>query len=385
MNRVGIVLLVATLVGGCAVSPDSGPKLGHREVSPAMLLSASPLASGAPPADLAGFDMLQVSPEMAAFLDEHIGDAGNRYARMRRLVFAIMGGDEFELVYDESTRTAEQTFQDRRGNCLSFTNLFVAMARHLDIHASYQEVEVPPDWSLAGESLLFSQHVNAHVDLGAGEVRIVDFNLVDFNVAYDRRIISDQRARAHYFSNIGVDHMLAGETATAYWNFRQALMEDASFGPAWINLGILHRREGWPAWAEAAYLQGLVVDDFNPVAMSNLASLYEEEGMEERAAYYRERVELHRMRNPYFRYYLAQAAVVEGDYRGAVDHLKFAIGKRADEPRFYSLLSVSYLMSGDKAAAQRWMEKAEAVAADGEDRQRYHRKLEWLMSQGVQR
>lgn len=382
MKRLWILLLAVSLAGGCAVAPGGGPRIGEREVSPAMLLGSSPLGPGSPPRSLGQVDVLEVTPEMAAFLDRYVGDTGNRFARMRRLVDAIMGGEEFLLVYDESTRTAEQTFADRRGNCLSFTNLFVALARYLDIEANFQEVEVPPDWSLAGESMLFSQHVNVHIDLGADEVRVVDFNLYDVNLALDRRVISDQRARAHYFSNIGVDHMLGGRNADSYWNLRQALLEDATFGPAWINLGILHRREGYPAHAEAAYLQALEVDAFNPVAMSNLASLYEEEGLEDKASYYRDRVQQHRMSNPYYRYFLAQSAVVEGDYRGAIEHLRFAIRKRENEPRFYSLLSVSYLMAGDRDAAEAWMQKAESVAAEGQERQRYHRKLEWLMSQG---
>ena len=36
---------------------------------------------------------------------------------------------------------------------------------------------------------------------------------------------------------------------------RQGLMEEPSFAPAWVNLGILHRREGYPQYAEAAFLE----------------------------------------------------------------------------------------------------------------------------------
>jgi hypothetical protein len=43
-------------------------------------------------------------------------------------------------------------------------------------------------------------------------------------------------------------------------------------------------------------------------------------------------------------------------------------------------------MGGDKASAERWMKKAEAVAAQtsgqASEQQKYHHKLEWLMSQG---
>jgi Flp pilus assembly protein TadD len=104
-----------------------------------------------------------------------------------------------------------------------------------------------------------------------------------------------------------------------------------------------------------------------------------------KAQEYRDWVQSHRMKNPYYRYYLARDAVAEGDYQSAISHLNYAIRHRENESRFYSLLSVSHLMSGDKAAAERWMRKAEAVAVQEADREKYHHKLEWLMSQGSRR
>jgi Flp pilus assembly protein TadD len=387
LHKFSLVLMIFAMAvaTGCVAPGQPKSELGSGLVTAGMILEQSPLADGAGPQDLPDVDILEVTPEMVAFIEENIRGARNRYARMKRLIYAIMGSDSFQLIYDDTTRTARETFEDRRGNCLSFTNMFIAMARYLDIHASYQEVDIPPDWYLAGESFLFSQHVNVYVDLGADEIRIVDFNMYDFKTTYERRIISDRRARAHYFSNIGVDHMLAGDRRDAYLNFRRAIREDSTFAPAWVNMGILHRREQFPGYAEAAYSRALEIDQFNPVAMSNLASLYDEAGMTEKAQEYRDWVRTHRMKNPYYRYYLARDAVAEGDYRTAISHLNYAIRHRENESRFYSLLSVSHLMSGDKAAAERWMTKAEAVAIEEADREKYHHKLEWLMSQGNRR
>ena len=33
-----------------------------------------------------------------------------------------------------------------RGNCLSFSSMFVAMAREADLTAYFQEVYIPPNW-----------------------------------------------------------------------------------------------------------------------------------------------------------------------------------------------------------------------------------------------
>lgn len=376
--KFGAGLLAGVLLSSCVSTPDHS-LLENNRVTADMLLDQSPLSDGTVGSDLARLDILELTPEMKAFIDEYVGDRRNRNARLKRLIHAVMGDDNFELVYDDATRTAAETFRDRRGNCLSFTNLFIAMARHLEIQAHYQEVEIPPDWSLVGESFLFSQHVNVFLDLGADETRIVDFNVYDFNVSYERRLISDARARAHYFSNIGVDHMLAGETAEAYANFRQAVVEDETFSPAWINMGILHRREGFPDYAETAFRQALEIYSFDFLAMSNLANLYEEQGLVEPAEQYRSRVRDHRMNNPYYLYGLAQTAIVDGDYQSAIGYLRDAIRKRDEDSRFYSLLSVSYYLAGDEKAAARWMERAGELADDEGSRLRYHSKLDNLM------
>jgi Tfp pilus assembly protein PilF len=399
-------ILAILALSSCATAPDNASPPAGPEVSASMVLESSPLADGVETLDFSQLDILEMTPEMKAFVDSYVGDANNMFARMRRLLHAVVGDGNFDLVYDDKTRTAQETFRDARGNCLSFTNLFIAMARYLDLNASYQEVDIPPDWSLVGESFLFSQHINVLVDLGVGlrtdvitgtrmkqrrslttaRQRVVDFNNYDFRITYERGVISDERARAHYFSNIGVDHMLNGDTALAYANFRQALLEDSSFSPAWINMGVLHRRENYPGYAEAAFKQALAIDRFNRIAMSNLANLYKEEELMELAEFYNNKVERHRMNNPYYRYFLAQNAVIDGDYNAAKKHLEFAISKRENEDRFYFLMSMSYLMSGDKEAANTWMAKAEELAGDDDDRQRYQNKMDRLfMSQGLNR
>ena len=379
MNRWLLPALACAALGACAAPPvETVARLGSGAITPDLLLTTGPLEGGAPAAQLAPVDILELTPEMKAFLDEHMTERQEERDRLRALIYAVIVEGTFDLVYDESTRTAGETFRDRRGNCLSFTNMFIAMARYMGLEAKYQEVDVPPDWSLNGEAFLLSKHVNALLELSYGE-RIVDFNVYDFKMTFDKNVISDRRGRAHYFNNIGVEHLLSGDNALAVANFRESLHEDAKFTPAWVNLGILYRREGHPEYAEAAYLQALRTDHRNLVAMSNLANLYEAEGLTEEAAKYHARVQTHRMENPYYRYLLANEAFVNGDYRAAIDHLEFAIDKRDNEDRFLSLMSMSYLMSGDRESAQYWMQKAEVAAREDASKRRYHNKLELLL------
>jgi Flp pilus assembly protein TadD len=391
---VSVVGLV-TLALGCASAPARRDGTG---------ITLDELRSGAPLGVEQGSSalvdeeaVLAVSAEMRAFLDAHVTRTADRATRLRQLTHAIVGKRTFGLEYDETTRTASETFRTRRGNCLSFSSMFVAMARHVGLDVAYQEVDVPPDWSFRNDAFVLNRHVNVLVDLGGGgrpaehlgslvrsRVRegehMVDFNMDDFRTTYDRRRIPDARALAHFYNNLAVERMQTDDIASALSYFRRATGHDPLFSPAWTNLGILYLRKGHPDYAEAAYLQALKADGTDLVAMSNLASLYERLGDEERAALYRSRVIDHRERNPYYRFQLARAAFLAQDYDGAIRHLNYAIRKKANEDQFYSLLGLSYLKKGDERAARRWLSRAEDVAATDTLKRRYASKIEILLS-----
>jgi len=347
--------------------------LDRTGISPEELLAGTGL--GATPgmsAPVADEQVLAVTAEMRAFLDEHVHQKAADQVKLHELIEAIITAKTFALEFDDRTRTASEAFERRTGNCLSFSNLFVAMAREVGLKASFQEVDLPPDWSLDKDVFVLNRHVNVRVDLDPLSDHVVDFNIDDFRASYTTREISDDRARAHYFNNMGVESMQAGDAATAVAFFRKALVDnDREFSPAWTNLGTLYLRLGHSAHAEAAYLQALKVDRDEVVAMSNLAGLYERRGDSKRAAAYRRRVTNHRMANPYYRYQRAREAYEAGDWDTAIGHLKFAVRRKRNEDRFCDLMARCYLGKGNERKARHWQEKAQEAAATGAPKRRY--------------
>lgn len=378
MQNILIVLMVIILTA-CASVRKPAPLQDSQKITTRMLLESSPLLEGADPIDLSHIDVLELSPAMIEFMERWVDENEGDYARMRRLLYALMGDGTFEVIYDDTTRTAQETFLDQRGNCLSFTNMIIAMARHVGLDADYQEVTVPPDWSVSGQTFILSKHINVYIRIDSRRDQMIDFNMADFRISYDREVISDRRGRAHYFNNKGVELMLEGETSLAFANFLESLSEDDSFTPAWINLGILYSRNDYPNYAEAAYLEAIDQGGTSLVAMNNLAALYDRQGHSELAAHYQGLIESHRMRNPYYRYHLARTAFENEDFTTAIDHLNSAIRMNRNDDNFYFLLSLSYLNIGEKEAAQRWMKKAEEVAEMSIDKKKYHNKLDALM------
>jgi Flp pilus assembly protein TadD len=371
-------VLVLVLLGctHASVRPRTSP------VSVDELLSGTALGQRQPAQTLVDeAEILAVSPEMVRFLESYVDRGAGSFVKLHQLLYAIITEGSFGLEYDDRTRTAAQTFASRRGNCLSFCNMFVALARDVGLNVSYQEVDIPPDWSFDSDVYVLNRHVNVHVELGVTGEHVVDFNIDDFRASYDRRLIPDSRAFAHYYNNKGAEHMLAGDHATALAYFRKALIDsDGSFSPAWTNLGTLYRRHDLTAHAEAAYQQALTVDRNDEVAVSSLAALYHSRGEKELAEAYRKKVINHRKQNPYYRYHLAREAFFSRDYATAISHLRYAVRKKPNEDLFCFLLGMAYLQSGDKAAARRWLTRAEEVAATDALKRNYSSKMDVLLS-----
>jgi Flp pilus assembly protein TadD len=375
MRLASIIIIMA----GCASVP---PSEEAAVITPEQLLAGEPLLAGIDelPEIIAATDVLALNPEMRSFVDSYVDRGSTSYAKLHQLLYAVINEGGFGLKYNDLTHTAAETFNKRNGNCLSFTNMFVAMARDAGLKVSFQEVDIPPDWTMQGDIYVLSRHMNIYVDLGYHGEHIVDFNIDDFRSTYDRRRVSDDRALAHFYSNQGVERLQAGDEVEAFLFFRQAIEFDQSFAAAWNNLGALYNRGGHRDFAEASYLQAVEVQRGGLLSMSNLARLYEEKGDQERAEYYRDRVRYHRSRNPYYQYHLAREAFQERNYEQAIEYLQRAIRQKEWEDSFYFLLGLSYLQMGEEEKARRWLSKAEEVAEGDALKRNYHNKLELLLS-----
>jgi Flp pilus assembly protein TadD len=357
---------------------------GGHHISTDELLAGTALDLGPEPPDIvSGDEVMALTDDMRSFLDEHVGKRAGTPVKLRQLANAVFNEEIFGLEYDETTRTAAETFRVRRGNCLSFTIMFVVLARGVGLDASFQEVEIPPEWTFADDTYILNRHINIHVEFKIGilPAKVVDFNIADFQADYDTRIISDERALAHFFNNLGAEFMQRGDTTAAFYAFRRALVEnDRDFAVAWDSLGTLYSREGLDDHAEAAFLQALEIDRSDLTAMNNLTALYDRRDEPEEAARYRKKVESYRMRNPYYRFQLARLAYRAEDYDLAIDHLKYAMRRDRDEDRFCALLGLIHLQMGDVAKSLRWLRRAEELARTRSLKSVYSAKIDKLMS-----
>jgi Flp pilus assembly protein TadD len=371
------LFLLAWLVSACASQdPYAGTSVINEHQQ--LLRGAALFQADEPLPQLEPVHLLAVNDDMRAFLDTHVPvKSVSDDVKMRAILRALLD-DGLNLQYNNlTTYTAEQTFYARQGNCLSFTNLYVALAREAGIDASYQEVEVPAAWSAVGKRHYFSLHINVLVELRGNRQKVVDFDVQNRSGRVLGTPVSDETAAAQYDNNMAVYYLEGGDLPLAFLHSRRAIEARPQTGYFWANLGTILRRAGAQAEAEEAYLTAIELSE-EPSAISNLARLYEKQGKHELAVEYAQKAEYYRAKNPYYLYELAENAYDEGDFETANKLLRSAIGKRHDEPEFYRLYGLTWVQLGKPDKAENSFEKAVRFATNPERTSLYEHKLRLL-------
>lgn len=380
MFRGGVIGVLSAILAACSGLP-SGENVTADEVK--WILEGGGLRDDRSDTEALPEDtVMQVTDRMRHFAETMaVGERTDR-ARVRALLYAIVSPDQLGLQYDEAaTYTAAGAFENARANCLSFTLMFVAMARHLGLRVEFNEVDVPPIWDMQDQdTLVLYRHVNTIVNLEHGRRQIIDLNMEEYDTSYQQRIISDRLAEAQYYNNRAMEHLFEGRYGDAQRYLAKAIAIDSKVSYFWSNLGAVFRRAGLLRAAEVAYWVALDVDPRDFVAISNAARLFAQTGKPELARQLERRAAYHRRGNPYYRYKQGLDALARMDYTAAKEHAEAAIRAYNKEHRFYFLLGTAYRELGDGERAQAHFDRAIELTSDSDQVSRYRRKMGMLMS-----
>lgn len=326
-------------------------------------------------------DVLALDDEMRAYAHAKVGDLPQPGARLRALLKGMIEDGLLDLDYEPNlTSTARETFHRRQGNCLSFSNLFVALAREVDLDVSFQMVDIPPAWLHSGEMMMLNNHINILIKgirYGARYRRdhVVDFNSEEFNGNYATRVVGDEYAFALYYSNKAVEAMQRADNRSALIYLTKGINAKADIAGLWVNLGALYSSNGLYNHAQAAYHKALSIKPSNKSALVNLARLHKHLGNTELAEYYDKRVHYYLLRNPYYHYFLAKKAYGEEKYAQAIAELKLAFKLKDDEHQFYYLRGLIYFKTGEPSLARKSIATASDYAIYEKLKKTYMRKI----------
>lgn len=199
------------------------------------------------------------------------GSPAEQLARIQEALFEV-GGPGFEY---ESARslTAVEAFESRSGNCLSFTNLFIAMGRSLGHRVQGAQPRFAPRSEHEGDLIIVNDHVVAAY-LHAGGVTLYDFDRSRTGGPISFDLIDDLKMTALFLNNRGVEELQRGELDRAAVQLDAATRLWPEFAGAWGNLAVVRRRSGDTSGALDAYRHALELQPRDPTVLANLAGLY---------------------------------------------------------------------------------------------------------------
>lgn len=346
------ILALAAMLSACSTTPvirqpDVPPLQGHE----------------VPAVEYA--DLLRTTPEMSAFVEQYAGSDRGGHSPAWSLAYAALDPYVLDFSYEpQVTLTADEAFRLRRGNCLTFSAMFVALARDAGLKAHFQEVIIPPNWSAVNDTVLVSKHVNATVTDKRRNYAI-DVSRRKTSGREIIRPLSDNEAQAQYYNNLGADALVREDLGLAYANFARALEVQPALAYIWSNLGVVFRRNDQTADAIFAYQTALQFDPDHRASLNNLHTIYTEEGDLEAAAALAARVERNRRKNPYYLLYLAEVASEEQRWSDAIELLNRAIRIDDEEYRFHYALAQAQFHAGQVDVARVSLNRARALAPDG--------------------
>lgn len=328
--------------------------------------SAIPALKNQPLIEIEHEDILAVSAGMSQFIRTYAPENMPDRRKAWNLTYAALDSMLFSFDYAPGvTLTAADTFNQRTGNCLSFSNMIVAMAREAGLNAWFQEVKLPLEWTSVKNTYLVSKHVNAVVQTGPLEF-VVDVSGTKRAESVRIRKLSDEEAIAQYYNNLGAEALVRNELALAYAYFLKAIHVAPDTSYTWSNLAVVYNRNGQHEDAKKTYLYALEINPAASSALNNLQAIYLEEGDFIQADRLGSKVEKHRRKNPYYLHYLSYQAIDELRYDDAIKLLKRAIKINQEEYRFHLTLARSLFLSGELTPASLSLAQAKQLAPDGE-------------------
>lgn len=315
----------------------------------------------------------EVTPELHSALEQRIRQAPAEINKIREVLRFIF--EDLDLHYELTpTRNAIETYRTQKGNCLSFVNLFVGVAREQGLNPFYVEVTDYQKWNHREGMVVSQGHIVAGMYI-AGELKTYDFLPFRPKAYKQFKPIDDLTAVAHYYNNLGAEALLAGDLGKAEQLLEVATKIAPRFDKALNNLGVVQARSGHPDRALEIYHKGLEIDPNNPMILTNMARLYQQTGRGEEADKLLVQIEANNDTNPFFYVYQGEMALSRGENDKALEYMVKALRLDTELPEIHLGFVKIYLALGDMEKARHHLERALKLDATNQDAIQYARLL----------
>jgi tetratricopeptide (TPR) repeat protein len=322
-------------------------------------------------------DLFRLDPVLVQKLQDPALKQLSTPMRLDHLVRLIYGSEMKPFPYTAGHSTvAAETWQQRRGDCLSLTVLAFSMAREMNMVSQMQEVRVPV-WFDRHDSVDFlSEHVNVlfrrsgPLNWTEGRLQSDDM-IVDFEpqIGSNRegQPLSDSAILSRYYNNIGAEHLVNARQQLAYAYFKAAILAEPRYPSSYNNLALLYRRAGLQADAEQLLRHAVALSHEATVPLSSLHQLLLEQGRNSEADEYARLLQSRREQDPYYWIGLGLQRLQSGNIRQSIQALEEAQRLTHGFAEIHRYLALAYWRAGEQAHADEQLTLLASLNRDGAD------------------
>lgn len=347
----------ACLLGAAGCQPTARPPKG-----PAVTIEA--LVREARAEGFVVEDPLSIDAEMKADVERVVGRMGTPEERLRRLSRYLRDDLAFRYAPSQSL-TARAGFRARQGDCVSYTHLFVALARHLGVPVYFVYVRKVEGHYEKNGTFFLSSHVA--VGYGSGPMAVVmdfakeapDWTLSLYNT------IDDGTALALYQNNLAVDAMQAGRLDEAEASMRFWLSRRPNVAEIHNNLGVLLNRAGRYEEALAVLRRGIELFPRYEPLYTNAIRAARAAGKQDEALALVGRAEALEEGDPLLLLASGLSLYQAGDYRAAAERLERAGLALPDNVVIAAWLVRVYLAAGRREEGRGAFDRVRKLAPSG--------------------
>jgi len=316
-----------------------------------------------------------IKSEVAA----EIGFGGTPVNRVRRIIRYLNDKGYINFKYQANmSLTAVDAYHAKKGDCLSYTNLFLGIARYLKVPVYFIHVSEARAYYEQDGMFFVSSHMAVGYGGGiAGQTQSPYTVVVDFTrEVSDWRLwiyeaVDDTSAFALFYNNVAVDHMVTGDVAYANKLLTFLLQRTPRVKELYNNLAVLRMREGRYDQALALLQKGLALFPNFQSFYTNAILAARGAGELDLAKEYQSAGRKVAHHDPFFLFNQGVNEYNQGDYDAAIQEFGEALKRQPHNPFIYAWLARVYLAAGDSANGVRAYEKALKLAPN-------HKMLETL-------
>lgn len=293
------------------------------------------------------------------------------HKRLDQLLSQLYGQDGIRLSYASGHSTgATQTWNDKRGDCLSLTILAYAAAKSLGLAPHMQEVRVP----VAIDRRDGVDFINGHVNVFIRNNSEISINgrllqsgglIIDFDPqAGSQQMgqwLTENQILARYYNNRATEYLVQGDDESAYAYYRSAITADPHFGAAFANLAELYQRRGLLQSAEQLLRHAIALQGPSYASLRSMHQLLQTQGRIAEAEHYANLLKKRQDEDPYYWLGLGLAAMQRGHFESAVNDLERAESLTSGFEEIHRHLAIAYWRVGQREAANKQLQVLTAL------------------------